>query len=190
MRSSISWRICSVHGSAPKRPTCSEDAARVEALRGELVDDREHVGRRHHDDLRPEVGDQLDLPRRHPARDRDDRRAEPLDAVVRAEAAGEQAVAVGVVHLVAGPPAGRAEGAGHHLGPDVEVARGVADDRRLAGGAGRGVDAADPVLRDGEHAERVVLPQVGLARGGEASRGRRARGSRRGARRRRRRRAR
>ena len=148
-------------------PISSEHALRVEALLLELVDDGEHVARRHHDHAGLEVADQLDLARGHAAGDRDDRAAELLRAVVRAQPAGEQAVAVGVVQLVARPPAGRADRAGHDRGPGVDVALGVADDGRPAGGAGGGVDAADLVLRDGEHAERVVVAQVGLARGRE-----------------------
>ena len=63
-------------------------------------------------DLGPEVGDQPHLPLGLPAGHRDDGAAEPLGAVVRAEAAGEQPVAVGDVHLHAGPHAGRAQAAG------------------------------------------------------------------------------
>ena len=41
----------------------------------------------------------------------------------------------------------------------------VADHGRLAGGAGRGVDAHHLLARHGEHAERIVVAQVRL--GGE-----------------------
>ena len=47
--------------------------------------------------------------------------AEPLGAVVRAQAAGEQAVAVGVVHHVAGPRAGGEQRARHQVRPGVEM---------------------------------------------------------------------
>ena len=40
---------------------------------------------------------------------------------MRAEAAGEQAVAIGDVHDVAGPGAGGAHRARHHVGPDVDI---------------------------------------------------------------------
>ena len=100
-RSSISARIASVQGSAPKMPTSQRAGARVEALARELVADRQHVGRRHHDDVGLEVLDQLDLALGHAARHRHHGAAEPLGAVVRAEAAGEQAVAVDHVHDVA-----------------------------------------------------------------------------------------
>jgi hypothetical protein len=55
------------------------------------------------------VLDQLHLTRRHAPRGRDDRAPGPLGTVVRAEAAGEQAVAVRDVHLVPRPPARRAD---------------------------------------------------------------------------------
>ena len=56
---SIASRIAGVHGSAPKMPISSDAAARIEPLALELVGDRQHVGRRHHDDVGLEVLDQL-----------------------------------------------------------------------------------------------------------------------------------
>ena len=159
------------HGVRPRLG--AEDAdlqrrrARVDAAGAELVEDRQHVARRHHDDVRREVLQKLHLPLGHAAGHRDDRAAEPLRPVVGAEAAGEQAVAVGDVHLHAGPAAARADRAGDDVGPDLEVALRIADDSRPAGGARRGVDAGDLVLRHGEHAEGVVGPQVVLRREGE-----------------------
>ena len=50
-----------VQGSAPKMPTRSERFARVEPLPRELVGDRQHVAGRDHDDVGPEVVDQLHL---------------------------------------------------------------------------------------------------------------------------------
>ena len=123
----------------------------------------------------PEVGDQPDLPLGLPARDRDDRAPEPLGAVVGAEPAGEQAVAVGDVDRHAGPAAGGADAAGDDVGPGGEVAVGVADDGRLSGGAAAGVDAPHLVPRHGEHAEGVVRPQVVLRRERELRAGRPAR---------------
>ena len=79
-----------------------------------------------------EVLDELDLALGHAAADRHHRAAEPLGAVVRPDAAGEQAVAVGDVHHVARPSAGRLDRARHHLGPGVDVLAGVADHRGLA----------------------------------------------------------
>ena len=163
-RRSISARISSVHGSAPKIPTFSDVRARVDALPLELVDDREHVRGRDHDHVGLEVDDQPHLALGHPARDRDHRAAEPLGAVVRPEPAGEEPVAVGDVDAVARAAAGGADRARDHVRPGVDVPARVPDDGRLPGRAAGGVDPHDPVERHGEHAERVALAQLGLGR--------------------------
>ena len=95
---------------------------RVDALLLELVEQGEHVGGGDHDDLGPEVLDDLHLACGHAAGGRDHRTTGPFGAVVGAEAAGEQAVAVGDVHLVAGAAAGRADRAGDDVRPQGEVA--------------------------------------------------------------------
>ena len=59
-----------VQGSAPKMPNFSDDLPRVEALPLELVEDRQHVARRHRDDVGLEIVDQLHLPLGHAAGDR------------------------------------------------------------------------------------------------------------------------
>src|SRR6266542_5881056 len=65
--------------------------------------------------------------------------------------------------------AGGADRARHEIGPGVDVAPRIADDGGLAGGAGRGVDANDLFLRNGEHAEGIIFPQILL--GGERETG-------------------
>ena len=135
---------------------------RVDAGALELLDNVEHVGGGDHDDARLEVEDQLDLPLGHPAAHRDDGAAQPLGAVVGAEAAGEQAVAVGDVADVARPAARGADRARHQVGPVVDVAARVADHGGLARGAAGGVDAHHLLPRHGEQAERVGVAQVGL----------------------------
>ena len=171
---SISARIASVHGSAPKMPMRSELRPRVNALTFELVDEGEHVRRRHHDDRGLEIADQLHLARRHATRDRDDRAAEPLRAVVRPEPAGEEAVAVGNVDDVARASTGRADGPRHEVRPGVEVVLCVADHRGAPGGAAGSVDAAHVRPRHGEHAERIVVAEIELGGQAEIARGRRA----------------
>ena len=138
--------------------------ARVETLGAEFIQDRQHVGRRHHDDLGLEIGDQLHLPFGHAAGHRDHRAAERLRAVMRAEPAGEQSIAIGDMHLHAGASAGSADRARHQARPGVDVFFGIADDGRLAGCARGRVDARDLVLRHGEHAERIIVAQVVLGR--------------------------
>ena len=112
--------------------------------------------------------DQLDLLLGLAARHRDHGAAGALGAVVRAEAAGEEAVAVGDVDHVAGPAAGGADRARDQVGPGVDVAQRVADDGRLAGRSRRRVDARDALARHREHAERIVVAQVALDREREA----------------------
>jgi hypothetical protein len=114
-----------------------------------------------------EILDQLHLFFGLAAGHRDHRAAQAFGAVVRAEAAGEQAVAVGDVHLVATPATGRADRARNHVGPGVDVVLGVADDGRFAGRAAGGVQSHHVVHRHGKHAVGVVVAQVGLGGEGE-----------------------
>ncbi len=100
-----------------EHPDLQGRRARVHALAVHLVEDRQEVRRRHQDDPWLEVEDQLHLPLGHPAADRYDGAAEALGTVVRAEPAGEQAVAVGHVHHVAGACAGGVQRPRDHVGP-------------------------------------------------------------------------
>src|SRR5581483_7026582 len=97
-------------------------------------------------------------------RNRYDGGAEPDAAEMETDAAGEQAIAVRVVHDTALPRAGTIERTRTHLAPEIEVSARVADERRPATGAARAVDRHDLVLRHREHAERVGVPEVLLAR--------------------------
>ena len=139
--------------------------ARVDALPHHRVGDREQVARRAEDRVGLEVADELHLARGLAARHRDDGRAERLDPGVRPESAGEQPVAVGVVHLHARADAAGPQRSRDERCPALEVALRVTDDGGPPRGAARGVDAGDLLHRHGEHAERVRLAQVGL--GGE-----------------------
>ncbi|MNE87715.1 hypothetical protein D3C80_1849490 [compost metagenome] len=82
---------------------------RVDALALDLVGQVQHVGRGDHDDVGLEVADQLDLLLGLAAGHRDHGAAQALGAVVGAQAAGEQAVAVGDVDAIAGAAAGGAD---------------------------------------------------------------------------------
>ena len=155
----------SVQGSAPKSAEPERGVARVQSLALELVGDRERVRGRGHQHRRREVADQLDLALGLSARHRHHRRAEALGTVVRAQAAGEEPVAERDVDDVRLARAGRAERPRHHVGPGLDVALRVPDDGRPAGRPARSVNAHDLAQRHGEHAERVVRPQVVL--GGE-----------------------
>ena len=146
-------------------PMRSGALGRVQALALELVGDRQHVAGRDHDDVGPEIGDQLHLALGLAAAERHHRQAQLLGAVVRAQPAGEQAVAVAHMHHVAGPRATGADAARHAVRPGVDVVLGVAHHGGLARGAAGGMDAHALLARDGEHAERVAVAQVLL--GGE-----------------------
>ncbi len=114
----------------------------IRAELAEPVRDREQVGGRGEDGLRLEIADQLALLLGLPAGHRDHRAPQPLGAVVRAQAAGEQAVTVGGVHLVPRLHAGAPEAPGHEGPPRLQVVLGV----RHHGGLSRGGDLA--TLRD------------------------------------------
>ena len=77
-----------------------------------------------------------------------------------AEAAGEQAIAVRDVHLVTRSRAGGADRARHEVRPSVDVARGIADHRRLSGCPARSVDANNLAQRHREHSKRIILPEI------------------------------
>src|SRR6266850_4125372 len=103
-----------------------------------------------------------------PGGDGHDGHADSLGAVVKAEPAGEEAVAEGDVQQVAAARARSRQRARHDLAPDVEIAGGVRRDGRLALGAGGGVDPRDLASGDGQEAERVLVAEVGLANEREA----------------------
>ena len=134
--------------------------ARVDTLALELVGDRQHVGRRHQHDPRAELADQLDLALAKAARHRHDRAAQPLRAVMRAETAGEQAVAVGVVDDVARPGAGNVQRTGHEVRPGLDIARRIAHHRRPARRAARSMDAHAFFARHRQHAIGIGIAQV------------------------------
>ena len=150
-------------------PDLEGGLSRVDAGAFHLVEDGEEVARGHHDDPRLEVGDELDLAFRHTSGDGDDRAAEPFDPIVRTQPTGEQAVAIGDVDDIAGPPTSDIDRPRHDIGPHLDVGLGVADHRRLARRARRRVDPDDLLAGDREHPVGVVASQVLL--GGEGDRG-------------------
>ena len=141
--------------------------ARVETLALEFVKDGQHVARRYRDDVGLEIVDQLHLPLGHAAGDRNHGAAQPLRAVMHAKPAGEEAIAIRIVDDHAGAAARGADRARHDFGPDIDIGPGVSDHDRLAGGAGRGVDADQSFAGDSEHLERIVVAQIGLHREGK-----------------------
>ena len=148
--------------------------ARVEPLGAELVDQAQGVGWRRRQDVGLEIADQLDLPLCHAAGYRDDCAAELLRAVVIAEAAGEEAVAVGYMRHHTPAPAGGAHRPRHDLAPCVEIVARIADHRWLPGRARGSVNAGELTSRHGQKTERIVGPQVRLGGEGKAGEVRKA----------------
>jgi hypothetical protein len=112
-----------------------------------------------------QVGDHAYLPFGHPARHRDHGGAQGDRALVNAQAAGEQPVPIGVVHDASGGRARAGQRPRAHRRPQVQVGLGVGDERGPALRPRGSVHRHDPVLRDGEHPQRVGVPEVLL--GGE-----------------------
>ncbi len=149
----------------PLGPRLGPEDARPEAQAGrigDMVGDRKRVARGAAEDLGAEILEQLCLARCVPSRRRHDRAAEPLGAVVEAETAGEEAVAVRDVHACAGAGSGRRERPRAAVGPGREIATCVRDDRRLAARSRRGVDTHALLERHLQQAERIRVAQLRL----------------------------
>ena len=116
-RVSISARMPSPQGSAPKMPTFKLTSSAGRALAPELIENGEHVARRHHDDVGREIADQLHLLFGLSARHRNDSAARRFGAVVRAQPAGKQSVAVGDVHFHSGAAARGPNRTRHEIAP-------------------------------------------------------------------------
>ncbi len=150
-----------------EHPVLHAERLGIAALLDQALGNVQHERRRAAQPGRPEVLQQQVLARGVPRGDRHHRHADALGAVVKPQAAGEQAVAVGHVQHVAGAGAGRDHDPGHHLAPHVEVAGRVADDGRLALRARGGVHAGQLAGGHGTEAEGIVLAQVALAHEGQ-----------------------
>ena len=73
----ILTRISCVHGSAPNTPAFSDSPLRLrQPGLGQCLAEPDRVRRRAGQDLGPKIRDQGHLPRRHPAGDGNDRRAQ------------------------------------------------------------------------------------------------------------------
>ena len=81
---------------------------------------------------------------------------------MRAESAGEHAITIGVVQHIAGSAAGRPDGAGHQVGPVVNILQCVANHDRFAGGARGRMQTSDLVARDGKKAKGIVVAKIRL----------------------------
>ena len=142
----------------------AEDAGAEAQARGlgDVIGDRERVARRTAEDLSTEILEQLRLPRRVAAGRGDDGATEPLGAVVEAEPAGEEAVAVSDVDDGARPCSRRRQCPRAAVGPGGEVGTRVGDDRRLPPRPGGGVDPDALLERHLEESEGIRVAQLRL----------------------------
>ncbi len=119
------------HRVAPRLGAEHADVERafgqVDTLFFRKLGNRQRVRRCRAENACAEIQDQCNLPLRRPARHRHDGGTEPLGAVMRPQAAGEQPIAVCVVNQVSGPRAAAGERARHQIGPGAEVGCGVTD---------------------------------------------------------------
>ena len=122
----------------------------------------QEVARRAADDRHAQVLHQHDLLLRVACARGEDGASEPLRAIVRAEAAGEEPVAVGDLHDVVFRDAVHRHAAHDAVGPYSDVLSRLRDADGLAGGAGRAVEAVDLRHRRGREAERIFVAEVRL----------------------------
>ena len=90
-----------------------------------------------------------------------------MGAAVQAQAAGEQAVAVADLAHIVGGAAGRHDGPGAAVVPQVHVVLGVIDHHPAAGGAGGGMDAHAILQGHGQQPRGVLVPQIVLGEEGQ-----------------------
>jgi len=75
---------------------------------------------------------------------------------VKTDAAGKQAVTVGILHQHSRSAAGRPHAAGHQMSPGIEITPAVANNSSLASRSRRRMHTQDVIAGDGEHAEWIV----------------------------------
>ena len=97
----------------------------------------------------------------------DDRGPQPARALMRAEAAGEEAVAVGDLDDVVRAAARGGDAARHQFGPDIHIVLRIAGNDGMAGGAAGALYAHDVVQGRGEQAVGELVAQVGLLHEGQ-----------------------
>ena len=154
------------HGFGPRLGAKNAGAQRqileVDAQFGRLVNEVQEITGRAADGGDIEILEDHDLALGVAAGNGNDRGAQRLRAVMRAQPAGEKAVAIGILNDVPAMQTAGRETAAHDVGPDINVLLGVGDDDGLAGGAGRGVQPDDIAHRRCEQPERIAVPKVGL----------------------------
>ena len=100
-------------------------------------------------------------------RGRNHRSADFSRAVMQAESAGKQPIAIGDVHKIAGISARCRQGTGGALRPHVEVVLGISNHRLFPGGPGGGVNPYHFIHRRRKKAIGIVVAQVLLISKGQ-----------------------
>ena len=139
-----------------------------QSLALKLIGNRQHVAGGDHDDVGFEVGDELHLALGLPAAKGHHGEAEFFCAIVRAQATGEQTIAIAHMHQVARSRTRSADAARHQVCPGVDVIARVTDHRGFAGGATGGMDAGALRARHGKHAIRITVAQIEFGGEGKA----------------------
>ena len=122
--------------------------------------DMQEVTRRAGDHRRLEIDQHRDEFLRVAGGHRDDHRSQLLCAVMGAQSAGEQAVAVTHQDDVLSGHAGHRHAARHTLGPDIHITPRVGADLGFAGGAARRMDPDDLGARHRQKSQRISGRQI------------------------------
>ena len=108
-----------------------------------------------------EIAHHHDLPFGVAARGGDHRGAQAFRSVVGSQTAGEQTVAVRVLHDIALMQATGDKGALDDLGPHLQIGFGIGHDDRLPGSSAGGVQPDDVLHGTGEKSKGIGVAQVG-----------------------------
>ena len=130
-----------------------------------LIGNGQHVAGRDHDDVGFEVLNQLHLAFGLSPAKRHNREAQFFCAIVSAQTASEQAIAIAHMHHVACLRAASSNAASHHRGPCVNVALGIAYHGGFASGATGSMDARTSSTLHCKHAVGIAVAQIDF--GGE-----------------------
>ena len=133
---------------------------RVDAHLDGGIGDMQGVGRRARQHIDLHILEHLDLTLGVARGNGNDRAAGRLAASMGAQAAGEQAVAVGDLHGGVFVAIADGKAARKALAPMLQIVFRAPDDRGLTGGAGRRMQAHDLRSRHGEQAVRIVVAHV------------------------------
>ena len=129
----------------------------------------QRIGRRAGDSGRSKILHQHQLALGVARGDRHNGRPDTLHAVMKAQPPGEQTVAIGHLHGIFFRHTRAAQTSCHAFRPHLQIVGGISRHNRLAGGAGRSMDADDFLPGRGEGAKGVIVAQITLIHKGKQS---------------------